>query len=64
MVSQKQMCAKRKTVIHLKIYFHAPKTNILRQNRIESSKPAKLPEKVAAVNGNLILSFLTLYIAQ
>ena len=64
LVSQKQICAKQKTVIYLKIYFHAPKTKFLRQNRIDSSKPAKLPEKMAAVKGNLILSFLTPYIAQ
>ena len=49
MASQRQMCAKRKTVIYLKIYLHAPKTNFLRQNHIDSSEPEKLPEKLAAV---------------
>ena len=49
MASQKQMCAKRKNVIYLKIYLHAPKTNFLSQNRIDSSEPAKLPDKLAAV---------------
>ena len=33
------MCAKRKTVIYLRIYFHAPKTNFLRQTHIDGSKP-------------------------
>ena len=64
LVSQKQMCAKRKTVIFLRIYFHAPKTIFLRQNRINGSNPAKLPEKMAEIKGNLISSFLTPYIAQ
>ena len=64
LVSQKQMYAKRKTGKYLRIYFHAPKTNFLRQNSIDVSKPAKLQEKMAVVQGNLILSFLTPYIAQ
>ena len=88
MVSQKQISAKRKTVIYLKIYLHVPKLIFLRQNRIDGSKivseydqeipqsqtadnavaprgkPAKLPEKWAAVKANLISSFLRSYIAQ
>ena len=64
MVSQKQMCAKRKTVIYLKFYFHAPIANFLRKNRIDGSKRTKLPEKMAAVKGNLISSILTSYIAK
>ena len=64
MVSQIQMCAKRKTLIYLKFYFHAPKTIFLCQNRIDGSKRAKLQEKMAAVKGNLISSFLTSYKAQ
>ena len=64
LVSQKQTCAKRKTVIYLRIYFHAHKTNFLRQNRIDGSKPAKLQKKMAIVKGNITMSFLTPYIAQ
>ena len=54
-VNQKQMCAKRKTVIYLRIYLPASKTIFLRQNRTDCSKTRKTSGEDSSSEGQLNL---------